>query len=1068
MRRVLSVVAIVLVVLLILLAATWINRRAAARQLLIGWLDQRGIRAEVEVEKIELNGFVGKVRIGDPADPDVSVERVEVDYAVGMPWSVRGLGVTPNRIRLVRPLVKATWTDGKLSFGSLDPLIEEFTGQPPRPDSRSPLVIIETGRLRLSTEYGPVEILADARLDNGKLMRLHAVMPTAALKSGETQGEGLGGTLDLTTTGDRVAIGLDLSAQRFALAGSTGDAVRLHGTADLPYPDLKARRGDGRAVVDLSLTAERLSSGEAQVQAPTQVQATDAAVRLGFNGAVTGWIEDLRLVGETSSTVRAATLAGPGLSARNADIDLANVKTDVARTATGLNWSLAGPVTLKAAGARSGEMTFGQLEVRAPTLSAGGRDASFEASGPLVVSAGRFGFGDLSLTGTTGRVDLDLTHDGATLITATGGLRSTGGAWPLFGPVTADDVPELAEMKRALGDFALQASSFRLDAGSSGMRIALLALARITPVNGGALTISPVARALYQARPGELGGGAMSVVATRGKGLPEATVAIPDWRLTPGGFEARLDARAALDFGVARGLTVATKGLLASDTGRLTYATADCLTFAAERLELEDNDAEALSGRFCPINAAGGRPLVEVREGSMRADGIVRDVSAAAPFLAARIDAATGPVAVTGAPGRLGLEATIVSGRASDTTTPRRFNPLTFSGRAGLKNDVWTGGFDLTSGEHPVARVDLTSDAIKGVGGATFDTSRLIFAEGGLQPSALTPLVDEFVQSPVTGSVVFTGRFDWDAARPDDGTSSGRLVIPSLDFVSPAGPVKGLKGTVDFTSLEPLVTAPDQHLRLDSVETVAALTDLDVGFALDATTLRVAGGAIKAAGGIVRFEPFTVPLNGTDAFDGVIVLERVQLGDIVTGSGFGDKVQLDAVVSGRLPYTYDPKTGIRIRSGTLAAAQPGRLSIQREALTGLEAGGGGEGVPPNTVEDLAYQAMENLAFKTLSADVNSLDQGRLSVLFHVVGRHDPPERQELRLTIPELISREFLNRPLPLPSDTGIDLTLDTTLNLNQLISDLLAVNRARNGEPDAPAVTDPVETPILPAQAAE
>ena len=31
----------------------------------------------------------------------------------------------------------------------------------------------------------------------------------------------------------------------------------------------------------------------------------------------------------------------------------------------------------------------------------------------------------------------------------------------------------------------------------------------------------------------------------------------------------------------------------------------------------------------------------------------------------------------------------------------------------------------------------------------------------------------------------------------------------------------------------------------------------------------------------------------------------------------------------------------------------------------------------------------------------------------------------------------------------GINLTLDTTLNLNQLISDLLAVNRARNGEPD-------------------
>ena len=91
---------------------------------------------------------------------------------------------------------------------------------------------------------------------------------------------------------------------------------------------------------------------------------------------------------------------------------------------------------------------------------------------------------------------------------------------------------------------------------------------------------------------------------------------------------------------------------------------------------------------------------------------------------------------------------------------------------------------------------------------------------------------------------------------------------------------------------------------------------------------------------------------------------------------------------------------------------------------------------------------------------SSLDGGRIAVLFHIRGRHDPPQRQELRLTLSELISRSFLNRKLPLPSNTQIDLTLDTTLNANQLISDLLAVNRARQGQqegqqeaqPDAPA----------------
>ena len=113
------------------------------------------------------------------------------------------------------------------------------------------------------------------------------------------------------------------------------------------------------------------------------------------------------------------------------------------------------------------------------------------------------------------------------------------------------------------------------------------------------------------------------------------------------------------------------------------------------------------------------------------------------------------------------------------------------------------------------------------------------------------------------------------------------------------------------------------------------------------------------------------------------------------------------------------------------------------------------------VEDLAYQAMENLSFDQLSADVNSLDGGRIAVLFHIRGRHDPPQRQELRLTLSELISRSFLNRKLPLPSNTQIDLTLDTTLNANQLISDLMAVNRARQGQ----QAQDPSpETPPAPA----
>ena len=89
--------------------------------------------------------------------------------------------------------------------------------------------------------------------------------------------------------------------------------------------------------------------------------------------------------------------------------------------------------------------------------------------------------------------------------------------------------------------------------------------------------------------------------------------------------------------------------------------------------------------------------------------------------------------------------------------------------------------------------------------------------------------------------------------------------------------------------------------------------------------------------------------------------------------------------------------------------------------------------------------MQDLAISDLSAEVNSLDGGRLGVRFHIHGRHDPPERQQLRLSWMDVIRRDFLNKKLPLPSDTPIDLTLDTTWNANQIISDLLEY--ARRGE---------------------
>ncbi|MCO8031037.1 YdbH domain-containing protein [Brevundimonas diminuta] len=1034
LRGVLTTAGVALMVVLVLAAALYLNRRAAARELLVGWLDRKGIDADVEVERLEANGFVGKISIGDPKNPDFKVERVEVDYAVGLPWSKAGLGVTPSRVRLVRPIVRAAWKDGKLSLGSLDPLVEEFTGRPPRPDSRAPLVIVERGQARIDTEYGPINVLADARIDDGKLMRLSGRMPAASLKSGGIEARGLGGVIEATTTGDRLAVELDLQAEQFAAKDqASGEGAALHLKGDLPYPDMKTRRGDGRVSLTGRFTADAASG------AGVSSRAVDAD--LDFDGQVAGWINRYDLRGKARLATTAGSLAGEGLQARALDLRLTDAEVAVAGGADAekARWSVTTPARLSVGAGRAGETRLEGLSLTSASLRAGGHGDALEVQAPVALQARSVRAKDFSLRGASGALDLDVVRDAVTRIDVQGALKADHAAVTSLGAATADDLPEMAALKRALGDFALNAPRIRLSGDNAGLELTLPQPITARPANGGELRLEAHRKPLFASGEGASGGGALSLTSTRGVGLPDARFEGIEWRLTRGGFAARLKGRAGLDFGPARDIAFSTQGELASSGGRVTYTADDCIPLTIGKLDLGENSVEAISGRVCP----GAEPLITAQGGAWSARGRLADVQATAPFLEMQFSQAEGRLAVDGAAKGLSMRAAISKAQVSDVADPARFLPLQAKGEAQLADEVWTAGFDLTRLGHEVGRIDLRHDGRLQAGGAGISAPSLIFTEHGLQPADLSPLVADYVKSPVEGSAGFEGRFDWNA---EGATSSGVLTVPDLDFTSPAGKVQGLKGRVEFTSLTPLITAPDQKLTADRVQTVTPLTDFQLTFSLNEKALTIGGGQIQAASGRISVEPLSLPLTG-EGWGGVIVVEGVQLNELLKSANLQDKAELDAVVSGRLPFTYDPKAGWRIVGGVLNGVRPGRLSIQPEVFDDLAAGGGANSadLPPNTMQDLAYQAMQDLAISDLTAEVNSLDEGRLGVRFRINGRHDPPQREQLRLTFMELIRRDFMNKKLNLPSDTPIDLTLDTTWNANQIVSDLLEY--ARRGE---------------------
>ena len=96
--------------LVVVVAGTsvYVTRRIIAREILIGWLEARGIPAEVQFRRFEFGGFSARVRVGAERDPDVTADLVEIQYGLTGFWAGRPLGIEVASVTLHRPIVRAS------------------------------------------------------------------------------------------------------------------------------------------------------------------------------------------------------------------------------------------------------------------------------------------------------------------------------------------------------------------------------------------------------------------------------------------------------------------------------------------------------------------------------------------------------------------------------------------------------------------------------------------------------------------------------------------------------------------------------------------------------------------------------------------------------------------------------------------------------------------------------------------------------------------------------------------------------------------------------------------------
>ncbi|RYY36335.1 MAG: exoprotein, partial [Sphingomonadales bacterium] len=229
-KRVLAPAAVV-TFLVLALGAAWLSRERIAGNIIEGQLAAYDIPATYTIERISgQTQVVRDILVGDPARPDLTVERAEVRivYRLGTPRI--------GRITLINPRLYGRLANGRVSFGSLDKAIYRETGKPPGLPEID--LAIRDGRALIRTPYGPVGAKVDGAglVSNGFAGTVAIAAPTLALSDCSVRRASAFGSI-ITSAGK----------PKFA------GPLRL---TELACPDRQIALSDANADVDLTADAQ--------------------------------------------------------------------------------------------------------------------------------------------------------------------------------------------------------------------------------------------------------------------------------------------------------------------------------------------------------------------------------------------------------------------------------------------------------------------------------------------------------------------------------------------------------------------------------------------------------------------------------------------------------------------------------------------------------------------------------------------------------------------------------------------------------------------------------------------
>ncbi|MFC4295658.1 YdbH domain-containing protein [Novosphingobium tardum] len=967
--RLARVLGAFLVIMLFALAIVWSQRERIADNVIEGELRSRGIPATYKIERIAgRNQILRDIVVGDPARPDLTAERAQVEilYRLGLPRI--------GRITLTKPRLFGTLKGGKLSFGTLDPLL--FGG--PKKAFALPDIDIALidGRALLDSDYGRLGFKAEGQgnLSDGFKGILAVAAPRVAGAGCTAEGASYFGKLAVAArrpsfTGPLRVAALDCPDKGLSLRTA---ALQLDATLS---EDLRNAEGTGRlASGPVVLGTNRMSSLAADTHLAWRDGALTAKIDGRAGGVATSAVGFASLATEGTLRTRdgfsqiqyEGSLDGAGVRpGRGLDASLAGVQR-------GLEGTLLAPLLAKMRGALVRHTPGSRLTA----------DVDYRQTGSLytlVVPQAALRGGSGATLAALSRLSLSGGRAGAPRLA---GNFSTGGP----------DMPQIAgRMERSpQGRSVLRLTMAEYRAGNAALALPQMAFAQ---ARDGSLGFAGIARA-----SGPLPGGFVRNLAMPIDGGLAANGELAVMRrCTTATFDQLTLASLSLD---RRSLT-----LCPQRGGAIVRNGRGGLRIAAGAPSLD------LAGRLgaTPIRIASG-PVGFAYPGVMtarRVDVALGPAATASRFSLSNLEARLAPGTVEGrfdgtdvrlaatpldvtdatgrwryAGGRLAIsDATL---KVSDRNAEPRFAPLVARGAtltlfanridadALLREPATDRAVVRAAIHHDLATASGHADLF--VDGITFDRS--------LQPADLSRLALGTIAN-ANGTVRGGGRIDWNARGT---TSSGDFSTDKLDFAAAFGPVTGMSGTVHFTDLLGLVTAPDQEVRIATINPGIEVTDGVVRFSLaPGSVLKLQSATWPFLGGTLTLAPTNLALGVSETRRYVLLIEGLDAARFVERMGLAN-ISATGTFDGKLPLVFASASGESVGAalGTVlgigtpegqqaAASTPGSGRIEGGLLTSRPPGGNVSYVGELTYRDLS--TMANFAFQTLK----SLDYKQMTI-----------------------------------------------------------------------------------------